>query len=167
MSLREKMNDNPRVVGGIIAGLIVLMLVMFFWPGGSDSDVAPTGAKGSYFSEDNGKTFFVAAPGSIPGQAKGPSGQVAYVAKVWQYPGEAPVVGWLEHYTPKGITALQEFYGNSANKELPIEAANQDAERLLKRPGTEKWVRNGAPGASDIINGPAKGGQQPSMVVPE
>lgn len=167
MSLREKMNENPAVVGGVVAGLIVLVLVLFLWPGGSNSDIVPTGVKGSYFSEDDGKNFFVAPPGSIPGEAKGPTGQVAYVAKVWQYPGEKPVVGWLENYTPKGIAALKEFYSNPANREMPIEAANQDAERLLKRPGADKWVRNGAPGASDIINGPAKAGQQPSMVVPQ
>ena len=167
MSLREKMNDNPAVVGGVVAGLVVLVLALVFWPKGSNDDFVPVGVKGTYFTEDNGKTFFVAPPGSIPGETKGPGGKPAFVAKVWQYPGEERQVGWVEHFTPTGLAAIKQFYSDPANKDKPIDAASQEGEKLVRRPGSDQWVRYGTEVSWKIMNSPQKNGQHASMVIPE
>jgi hypothetical protein len=166
MSLRQTLNDNPVLAGGVVAGLLVVALVILLSLRAAQEPDLPTGAKGMYYSEDDGKNFFVAPPGSIPGEIRGEGGNIAYLAKVIQYPGEEMQVGWLESYTPAGIAALKTFYADPANINVPPDAAGQDMHRLVKRPGAAPWARYGSDAYWQIINPPDKDGQPAAMRVP-
>jgi hypothetical protein len=59
MSVRETINKNPRVTG-IVAGCVVLLAIgAIFWQGlGSSNSAANAPLPKTYFTVDDGKTFF-------------------------------------------------------------------------------------------------------------
>jgi hypothetical protein len=131
MGAREWLNQHPNVaIGGGIAvaiaaiGLIVLEIR-------STQHRYPTAAPDSYFTVDDGKTFFAATSDNVPPFDY--KGQQAVEAHVFQC-GNQKFVGYMERFIPKyhdivvakGLSSNAEEYG-----------------REIKKPGDAKWLPSG------------------------
>lgn len=132
MGLREWANGHPKTVS-IVVGACALACV-----GGIVAEVMgnrhryPTEPPDSYFSVNDGKTYFVASSANYPPFDH--DGQQAVHAYVFQCDGKK-FVGFLERFTP------------DAKKKLaagaPLSAEMMRFGREIKRPGDAKWTRTG------------------------
>jgi hypothetical protein len=85
----------------------------------------------SYYTVDDGKTFFVANSSNIaPFDYKGKTAVAAYVFEC----GGERFVGYLERYLPDARQAILEGRGTPQH---------QIQGRELKRPGDATWVKSG------------------------
>jgi hypothetical protein len=168
VSIREKLNQNPRLVVGTVGAVVVVVaawIAYMAWP--HQSDVQST-VNGTYYTEDDGQTFFVDSYDKLAAPFKGPNGKDAVRAIVCQYIGENKrFVGWMERYSPKGQQILARFYGEPANKLLapPYEVMQ---ESLVKRPGASQWISSAKDpmAATTIKRLEAKDGSGPNIVGP-
>ncbi len=166
MSLREKMNQNPQLVMGIVGGIVVLSLVWivyYMWPSGGPEVGGPIGGGKMYYTKDDGRTFFDAPVEKV-------TEPDAIVAWVYRYPGEQPFVGMLESYTPRGREWLKKFYADPKNKDqLPPDNDALLAERLIKRPAMPNWVNQlrDPQSARTILTMPQKNGNVPTRILPD
>ena len=128
---REWLNQHPNVAiggGGVIVILAIGLIVMQVLAG---RHKYPSDAPESYFTVDDGKTFFAASSVNIPPFDY--KGQQAVSAYVFQCGGQK-FVGYMERFAPKfhdfvvahGLTPEANAYG-----------------RELKRPGDAKWCASG------------------------
>lgn len=166
MGIREKMNENPKpfIIG---TGVVILLgAVLVFWNTRGRSDAMYQSSGKAFFSEDDGATWF-AAPYEKLGDPsfKGPKGNDAVLAHVYQYPGEKEFVGYLETYTEAGKEKLAKHYSDPANKGNPPPVVRVESERLVKRPGDTDWTS--AAEASSVTILEMKNGVSPSPVFPK
>lgn len=172
MSLREKLNENPMMVGVVVAVLVAVCAILAYRGlsgGGSGGPVRP-GTQQAYYSEDDGRSYFAAPIDRIPGAFTGPGGGTAVLAVVLQYPGEKPFVGWLEKYTDKGQKLLREHYSQPANQGLPPPyTAELEREKLVKKPGEPEWVSvsRQAEQADAVRQLVRKNGEIPARLMPQ
>lgn len=172
MSLRERLNENPVLVGSVVAVLVVVAAIMAYRGlsgGGSGGPVKP-GTVQAYYSEDDGRSYFAAPIDRIPGMFTGPGGGTAVLAVVLQYPGEKPFVGWMEKYTEKGQKLLTEHYSQPGNQGLPPpQTAELEREKLVKKPGESEWVSiSRQPEQADRVRQLVrKNGEIPARVMPQ
>lgn len=170
MSLRETMNQNPRLAVGVGVVGVVLAVALIAWQAmGGPKSGQPEPLGKTFYTEDEGKTYFADSIDKLAVEFKGPQGKPAVRAYVYQFPGEQPVVGWMESYTPKGREILKAFYQNPQNrKSAPPESPELRRETLVKRPGMKAWVNVGAlPGAANQVTMfPTKNGETPTMLAP-
>jgi len=131
MGAREWLNQHPNVAigGGITVVLVAIVCIVVEVRAGRHR--YPAGPPDSYFTVDDGKTFFVASSGNIPPfDYEGQQAVRAYVFRC----GSQKFVGFMERFVPKyhdivvaqGITPEAMRYG-----------------RELKRPGDAKWLLSG------------------------
>lgn len=131
MGVREWMNQHR---GATLAGVIALVLVAI---GAIAMQVMaqrksfPSGLPDSYFSVDDGKTFFAASDGNVPPFDY--KGKPAVRAYVFECDGNR-FVGYLERYLPEVRTAVV------AGKRT---IAGDRFGRELKRPGDLTWTKSG------------------------
>jgi hypothetical protein len=131
MGAREWLNEHPKVTAGggiVIVGLAIAFIVIQVL---ASRHRYPSGPLPAYFTDDDGKTFFVDGSDNVPPFDH--KGQQAVTAYVFQC-GDRKFVGYMERFTPKfhdyvvthGRTAEANKYG-----------------RELKRPGDAKWLQSG------------------------
>src|SRR6476661_5482886 len=61
VGIRETLNQNPKIVTGVTAAIIVIALVFIFWPssGGASGDGSgATGVGKAFYSSDDGQHWF-------------------------------------------------------------------------------------------------------------
>jgi hypothetical protein len=131
MGVREFMN-NHRGLTTAAAGVIVALAVGFIVVQVMASRKKyPSDSPDSFFTVDDGKTFFVASSDNIPPFDY--KGQQAVHAYVFQSNGKK-FVGYLERYTSDARSAIL------AGKRSPqIERFGRE----LKKPGDKEWVKSG------------------------
>jgi hypothetical protein len=128
MGAREWLNQHPKVtvIGGcVVAALAVGLIVVQVMAG---KHKYPTGVPDSYFTVDEGKTYFTASSSNIPPFDY--KGQTAVSAYVFQC-GSQTFVGYLERFTPK-------FHDYAVAHGITPEALRFGRE--VKRPGDSKWL---------------------------
>jgi hypothetical protein len=128
---REWLNEHPKVAigGGVVIAVLAIGLIVVQVMAGRHK--YPDGPPESYFTDDDGKTFFAATSTNVPPFDH--NGRQAVNAYVFQCDGQK-FVGYMERFTPQfhdfvvahGRTAEANRYG-----------------RELKRPGDAKWLQSG------------------------
>ena len=103
MGLRETMNQNPRMVTGVTAGIILLALIIVGWQllssgSGTNTGATAPNAKGvanAFFTTDDGKTWFADDAAKFPPFDK--DGKPAYSAILFTCDGgKTQFVGYLQ-----------------------------------------------------------------------
>jgi hypothetical protein len=158
MGIRETINENPRVALGVMTGIVVIAIGYVVVQVMASRKKFPESSPDSFFSVDDGKTFFAASSDNIPPFDY--KGRTAVHAYVFQHDGKR-FVGYLERYTPEARAAIL------AGKRTPqIERYGRE----LKRPGESSWIKSGDLAAeaklTQNIRSPDGGGGTPEAVEP-
>ena len=146
MSLREVMNKNPGITTGVNARIIVLALLAIIWSnwGGSGAVGAGGGVGKSFFSDDDGATWFPDDASKIPPFKH--NGKDAYRAYVFQCKGGKPFVQYLERYTPQAQAKLEANRKKKSPDVGLLEGINYDGLEVKKaKAPAEKWVKQTSP----------------------
>lgn len=165
MTLRDKINRNPKQAGIIGGSLIFLALVFIFWYNCGGSGGAGSGR--SYYSIDDGKTFFEDASNKIPPFTH--EGKQAARAHVFRCGSSEPFVGYLEMYTPNDKKVMEDAL---AGKAPPAAYAGFSGQAMVKKPGAQyQWIAL-MPGttqfyAQTVQQAPCPDGTQPERVYPD
>ena len=146
MGIRDRLGGGNSVVGvGTAAALLVAAGIVFFWYYESQAGNRPPNPNVSFFSDDDGQTFFRDSAYKFPPMDH--DGKTAYVALVFD-DGQKKFVGYLVRYTPEARKQIQDAYDNPN----PGESAGMAALRVIhspdvryrgtemKRVGDQKWV---------------------------
>ncbi|CAN5595465.1 hypothetical protein BH09PLA1_BH09PLA1_10040 [soil metagenome] len=128
MGLREKLNENSRLTAGIVGTAALIATVFVVMQVMAGRRTVPSKLPDSFFSDDDGKSFFVYDSENVPPFDH--KGKSAVFARVFQCCGKR-YVGYLERYSTQAHalkvagkgTRETEMYG-----------------RELKRPGETTWV---------------------------
>jgi len=170
MSLRESINQSPKLAGGIVAGCVLAALVLVV-AHVMDLRASPVGGgvvERAFFTVDDGKTWFVDDASQLaPFQHKGAEAVRAYVC---EFEGKR-FVNHLERYTDEGKKAmarLREVVKKGPPPGQLVSAAQQKG-REVKRPGDAKWVSsaNGtAAAAVTMLKRPDGAPGEPKLVFP-
>jgi hypothetical protein len=130
MGIREWTEKHPKAVVSLVGACIGLTVVTLVVQVLAGRRTINTQVPDSFFTVDDGKTFFVASGSNIPPFDY--KGQQAVGAYVFEASGKR-FVGYLERYTPEAHELMVE---NKATIQTQISG------RELKKPGDTKWVRS-------------------------
>jgi len=149
MGIREWLNQHKSV--GIGLGVVVLAgagAAIFV----QARDLRSSPAFGlNYYTNDDGKTFFVDAPTRLTPFDK--DGKPAYRAHVFECGGQR-VVGYLSRYSESAMAALLQAKEYAARGQTPPNV--QDLQYIdttgiqMKKVGTDKWLPQSDPRAAKI-----------------
>ena len=104
MGIRESLNKNPKIAAGIAVGAMLAGLGFVGWQLGASGPSAVE--RGGYFSDDDGKTFFVDDIDKVAPFDRG--GKEAVRAYVYTCDdGATKFVGFLERYKPDAATKIR------------------------------------------------------------
>jgi hypothetical protein len=101
---------------------------------------SPTSSAKEFFSDDDGKTWFVEDAAKLPPIDH--NGKPAYRAKVFKCAGGKPFVGYLERYDPRDKQRFEEAAHaaeSSGGSLMPGVTVAGSPE--IKKPGDPEWVR--------------------------
>lgn len=164
MSLRETINKNPKQTTAITAGIIAVAFLLIIWQACSGGG---GGVGQSYYTIDDGKTYFVDASNKIPPFMK--DGKEAVRAHVFVCPGGQPFVGYLEKYSPQDKKMMEDAI---AGKAPPAAYAGYTGQAMVKKPNMPPtaWVPL-MPGTtqiySQIVQVTCPDGATPERVYPD
>jgi hypothetical protein len=131
MGIREWMNQHRGVTMGIVATIVLVAVGAIVAQVLANRKTYPSASPDSFFTVDDGKSFFVASSDNIPPfDYKGKPAVHAYVFQS----GGKKFVGYMERYTPEARQTIL------AGKRSPqIERFGRE----LKKPGVGEWVKSG------------------------
>lgn len=139
MSLRETLNEKPRIVTAATLGIVVIAVIAIVWQltrsgpgvGGSPSSQA-------FYTTDDGATLFADDIARIPPFEH--RGGLAVRAIVFSCDGrKTRFVGYLERFRPDVAKRLAE-QSNTASAQNPRMLAAIDDGFEVKRPGETEWT---------------------------
>ena len=136
MSIRETLNKKPILGYSIVPIALVFVVVGILRMKSGEPSAITT----AYFSNDDGKTYFVDDSDKIPPFMKG--GVEAYKAHVFRKPDGTLFVGYLEKVTPEAAAIIERVKKSKHGEDsVPMSAiAVVNAGHLYKRPGDAKWI---------------------------
>jgi hypothetical protein len=147
MSLRTQLNERP-VVSTLIALALVcgaLWIVMRYrWGEQARLDALAAaiaaGASTSYFTTDDGATYFEDLGTNLPPFEKG--GKTAYAAAVYKCGDGEPFVAYMTRYSPEyKEMLLYTQSGHALNGGQAMQFQRLEATGIeIKRPGQAEWV---------------------------
>ena len=156
MGVRLAINENRGLAAGIAAGLIVAAIGVAVWFAYSSGRPfnAPAGAK-AFFTDDDGKTFFVDLASNIPPYQH--NGKTAVGCTVFSRDhGKTKFVGWLTRFTDEGKRRYEQLREKKSNglAQSPFDCVE------VKKPGApdKEWVKATLPGGIEIQRPPKAGG---------
>ena len=163
MTLRERINRNPTQAAAFAAGGIVLALLFIMWQacGGKGG-----GPGRSYYSIDDGQTFFTDESTKIPPFKH--EGKDAVRAHVFKCSDGKPFVGYLEMYSPQDKKMMEDAI---AGKAPPMAYAGYTGQAMVKKPGAgNPWIPL-MPGATEMyaktVQVTCPDGKTPERVYPD
>lgn len=138
MEIRDYLNEHKGVAVGATIGIVVLAIAGVAWfsaAGNANGDGNPQSA---FFTNDDGKTFFVDAASKIPPFDH--NGKPAYGCYVFTNDGgKTKYVAWMYRYTAEG---KKRFESHRIAKGAEI--ASQPFQYMeVKKPGDPAWVAAG------------------------
>ena len=150
MGIREKLNENPMIAGGVTAGITLIAVVWCIWyaytscnPGGTPAFTqawyTTEQDKATFTTSDEGKLFFADKATKLAPFDK--NGKEAVRVYLYTCDGKTLKVGFLERYTPEAKAALEK----AAGRKGPPQPGDPDVMDLqmngreIKKPGG-KWV---------------------------
>ena len=165
MSLRETINKNPKQATAITGGLIAVAFLLIIWQACSGGG---GGVGQSYYTVDDGKTYFVDASNKIPPFAK--DGKEAVRAHFFTCDGgKTSFVGYLEKYDPQTKKMMEDALSGKAP---PAAYAGYTGQAMVKKPNAppQMWIPL-APGTtqfySQIVQVTCPDGGTPERVYPD
>jgi hypothetical protein len=163
VTLRERINKYPTQSAAIAAGGIGLALLFIIWQacGGKGGGVGR-----SYYSIDDGATFFIEASNKIPPFKH--EGKDAVRAHVFKCSDGKPFVGYLEMYDPQTKKMMEDAM---AGKAPPVAYAGYTGQAMVKKPGPQfQWIPL-APGMTEYyaktVQVTCPDGKTPERVYPD
>jgi hypothetical protein len=132
MGVREWSENHPRVTYSVVGACVVAAITTVVVNVMASRHGYPTKAPDSYFTIDDGKTFFVASSDNYPPFDY--KGQQAVHAYVFECSGKR-FVGYMERYNSSVKQMLD------AGKLLTAEMSRFGRE--MKKPGDSAWVKTG------------------------
>lgn len=139
MSFREDINKKPGVFIGVSAAVVVLAIIWLTYSLRGNKPTTTVVTTKSFFSDDDGKTFYVDDVTNIPPYEH--NGKKAYRARVYEVKGSTQrFVGYLEGYDEKSKKHIEEEIQKGQTPAL----AMQGVDILVKKPGPGKWVKVGS-----------------------
>ena len=138
MSLRETINRNPTqsaVISGaiVVVAIVVLYFTVFRSSSSGSAQFLPTK---NFFSDDDGKTYYIDDMTNIPPYDH--NGKKAYIAKVFMTKDGPKFVGYLESYDDKDKKRITDAMQKN---NVPPSQAMQGIDVLVKKPLGGKWVK--------------------------
>lgn len=146
MSLREKLNANPAIVGVVVAVLVVIVLAYTFWPTGGSGG----GSTGTVFISEDGSTFRPGDPKEV--YERGPNGEPKMLVYVVEVDGEQQAA-YFERLDPKALDALQAV-PDDGTIENGMRRQDIDAVGRQVRAAGGEWVMANRPEARPIMQLP-------------
>jgi hypothetical protein len=142
VGIRETLNEKPALTTGITIGIIVLVLAIILFQmrrGGGSTSGGGAGVTGkSFFSTDDGATYFPEDSSKIPPFDY--KGKTAVRAYVFSCDGK-PFVAYLQRYTPEAKKQLEA--GQARGPGTVVIGAETGAE--VKAPRKGDWVKSSDP----------------------
>jgi hypothetical protein len=165
VGIREKLNKNQSITTIVTIVIIVVAIGIIVWQ--MMPERMPVIVSKSYYSNDDGKTFFEDTSDKIVPYEK--DGKEVVKAHVFVCPGGQPFVGYLEKLDPKVKAKLDEFYNDSKNKGKFMlgQTEVEDGGRLVKRPGDKNWILDTNANASRVITIRCKDGSYAVRRLPD
>lgn len=159
MSLKEKLNQNPKMAAGVVGGLaaLAIAIIAFTMLGGNKPGAGAAGAQ-VFYSNDDGATYFADAdfPTRIPPFTK--DGKQAFRAYVYTCDGgKTKFVGALMRYSQVALAKLQQAANTNKFDDPLIFRITEGGEgsewKVPKTPETAtSWVKQTDPKANAIMN---------------
>jgi len=131
VGVREWMNQHRGVTTTVIAGVVLVAVGLIVAQVLANRKAYPSASPDSFFTVDDGKTFFIASSDNIPPFDY--KGQQAVHAYVFQCGGKK-FVGYMERDLPDARQSIL-----SGKRTPQIERFGRE----LKQPGTNPWVKSG------------------------
>lgn len=133
MGIREKVNNNPLIVTGlVVVAVIVVVLVIAL----QLRQLSPAVEDQAFYSDDDGKTWFTDSTSRIPPYEK--DGKVAVRAYVYKCKGVAePFVGYLARYTDTARKQLLDAQAKGLAGNIPVPPNALE----FKKPGETVWTQ--------------------------
>lgn len=144
MEIRQTINDNPRIAGGVTAGIVLLALIFIIWQTLSGGAGGGSGAvPQAFFTVDDGRTYFTDDVTHVP-PFKTSDGKIAYRAVVVRCGTETPFVSYLEKFSDADQKDLENGLNDSKTYSATVDAlfTTFDSRIIVKKPltGDKGWV---------------------------
>ena len=163
MGLREAISKHQSVTGAIAVVVILAALIVIV----VQARDSGTELGESYFTDDDGKTFYAAT--ATDDLTYGKDGNPLVRAHVFEC-GGTRVVGYLSRFPPEAVKIAQEAKADkAAGRQLNVATVSSIARMgmELKRPGEKAWVKESdARRAIEIRNFKCPDGSTPAEVFP-
>jgi hypothetical protein len=131
MGIRERLNQKPGLTAGVIGAAVILATVGVVMQVLASRKKFPSKLPDSFFTVDDGKTFFRASMDNVPPfDHEGKQAVHAYVFEC----GGKQFVGYVERYTPEAHKSIL-----SGQRTAQIEMYGRE----LKKPGSAEWIKSG------------------------
>jgi hypothetical protein len=169
VSIRDQLNENPRLSTGLTAGIILVVLAYIIYSsiGGGSGARAGGGVAGAarvYFTDDDGATWFADDATKVPPFDH--NGKPAYRAHVYKCGGKT-FVNHMERYTPEGKKEMEAHLAKGNLNDPTITAAVQQTGMEVKSPGAKAWIKSGDPKAPAVLQPKCPdGGQDVEVLLP-
>jgi hypothetical protein len=161
MGIREKLVNNPSASKAVAAGLIVICgLVIFLEVKAGRPPAAAAIVGKTFYSDDDGKTWFLDDASRIPPFDH--NGSPAYRAVVFRGKTGPPFVAYLARYSVKQTARMAQ---DAAQNPGAPSRMQMIPPQELKKPGESKWVTFTTPTTTGypVVNCPD--GSGPAMLV--
>ena len=140
MGIRQKINENPAATTAITGGIILLAVLFIMWQACGGSGGGTVNTK-SFFSADDGKTWFIDESTNIP-PYKTKDGRDAVRAQIFTCDdGKTKFCGYLEAYAPQDKMMLEQMAKNQG-KGAPASYMGYTGQPMVKKPGAPPtmWI---------------------------
>jgi hypothetical protein len=148
MAIREALNKNKTAAIAVCIVLAGALIGVRYW---TASNEIPAPLTRAYYSDDDGKTYFVDDSAKVCPFDH--NGKPAVKAVVFQCGDGKPFVAYLTQFTEKDqqkILQLRALPPNPDNAKTIGSIAENSMQ--VKRPGDSKWVRMNSAAARDVVN---------------
>jgi hypothetical protein len=137
VSIRQRLNDNPRIVAAVSGGLVLVALIVLIWPRSSGGSGKTPGVTKEFFSVDDGKTWFPDDAEKLPPFDKG--GKPAYRVRIYRCPHGKEFVSHLERYSDDDRKRMQMLIDTGKTRSMEFVQLGTSFE--VKRRGGKDWVK--------------------------
>lgn len=148
MGLRQAMEEHKAVATAIGVAFVGMAIGLVLW---STSSGIPSPLKKGYYSDDDGKTYFVDEVDKVVPFDH--SGRPAVTAYVFRAGWGTPFVGILQQYNGRGHDELVKLYAQPHSGDVDAQITSvKGSTSELKRPGDGQWVSANSPAAQRMFS---------------
>ncbi len=147
MSVREAINRHQTLAGGI--ALVIAIIALYFTFRSASSSNYSGIATASFYSADDGKSWFKDDLDKIPPFDH--DGKQAVRAHVYRCQDTGKeFVGYLEKFSPEGKSSLEKLTAENALGDSATVSAIYELHVQAKKPGQGEWVKLNSPQGQDL-----------------